>query len=172
LLFALHEWQTLNSWEISEAHRYSIAMKSSFGPPYYPIDFPPQVPISIQNFEKHFEHCFTELTQPQRPWWKPMTWIPTPESAVNQAIRTIFFALNSSINYIRLRPYSQGTVRFAGILFNAILEHIGLPSLNIQFGDECWAWDTLKAVDNDLEPLLNRALDELVLSLSRELNDP
>ena len=142
-------------------------MNSSFGPPYYPLDFTPQVPVSIQNFEKHFSRCFTELIQLRRPWWKPTTWIPSPKSAANQAIRTIFFALDSSINYIRLRPYSQGTIRFAGILFNAVLEDVGLPSLNIQFGNESWAWYTLKAVDNDLEPLLNRVLDELVFTLSR-----
>src|SRR5947207_4049333 len=144
-------------------------MHSIFGHPYYPhvntSDFMPQVPISIQHFEKRFNRCFTELTQSRQPWWKPSTWIPGSNSAANRAIRTISFALDSSIDYIRFRPYSQGTIRFAGILFNAILEVAGLPSLNIQFGDEMWACYTLKAMDGNLEPLLDRVLDELVVAL-------
>jgi hypothetical protein len=171
LLSSLHEEQALESWEISEGHRHTIGMDSIFGPPYYhqanTPDFIPQIPISIENFAKLFNRGFTELTQLQRSWWKPITWIPSSNSAAKQAIRTILFALDSSINYLRLRPYSQGTIRFAGILFNAVLEIVGLPSLNIQFGDETWAWYTLKAVDEDLEPLLNRVLDELVFTLGR-----
>jgi hypothetical protein len=57
-------------------------------------------------------------------------------------------------------------VEFGGILFNAILELVGLPCLDIDFGSEKWAPATLKAVNGDLDPLLKGVLEELVIALN------
>jgi hypothetical protein len=70
-------------------------------------------------------------------------------------------AIDAVQKYIRLSPFEKGNVQFAGIVFNAVLEVVGLPSLNIDFGSEEWAGFTLKAVDGDLEPLLGKVLDKL-----------
>lgn len=142
------------------------------GYPYYPppSDYSetlPEIPTSIHTFAVRFSRCFSELTQSRQSWWNPTAWIPRPNSAADKAIRTTLFALDSAVDYIRIRPYSQGSLQLAGILFNAVLEVAGLPSLNIDFGDETWAWYTLKAVDGNLEPLSSRVLDELVIALGR-----
>jgi hypothetical protein len=53
------------------------------------------------------------------------------------------------------------------MLLDAVFEAVGLPSLNMDLGGEELAWYTLSAVDGDLEPLLGKVLERLVLTLRR-----
>jgi len=80
-------------------------------------------------------------------------------------VQTSYFAVDFLRRYIQINPYEKGNVIVAGILFNTMLEVVGLPTLNIDFTDKMWVYYTLKAVDEDMEPLLNKVLEELMIVL-------
>jgi hypothetical protein len=128
----------------------------------------PVVPLPIQAYALLFYQCFTNLTHSQSAWKSNlMSWAASSGSqlAAHKAIQTSYFAVDFLRKYIQINPYAQGTVTLARILFNAVFEVVGLPTLNIDFADEIWAYYTLKAVDGDMEPLLDKVLEELLVAL-------
>jgi hypothetical protein len=157
--------------DLNEAHRHIIGLPSLLGNPYYPdvnnLDYYPPIPFAVRAYAASFCQCFTELTH-SKSWWMFNGWTAASGSqlAAHKAIRTSYFALNFLRKYIQLNPHSHANVHLAGILFNAILEVVGLPSLDIDFADEKWAYYTLKAVDGDMELLLERVLEKLVVVLA------
>jgi hypothetical protein len=156
---------------LAESHRHISGQYSLLGPPYYPqIDddeFLTDIPRQLRHFAFPFTQCFIALTSPSQSWWEKIrTWIiPGTQVATHKAIQTTYFALDSMRSYIRQSPFESHNLVMGSVLFNAILEALGLPSLNINFGDERWASDTLRAMDGDLEPLLTGVLEVLLLQL-------
>lgn len=96
-----------------------------------------------------------------------MGWVTSSglQLSVHKSVQTSFFAVDFLRRYIQINPYEKGNVIVATILFNAVLEVVGLPTLNIDFADKTWAFYTLKAVDGDMEPLLVKVLEELIVTL-------
>jgi len=137
---------------------------SIIGEPYYPHeiydsdDFMRDWPFPIQEFTISFSHCFTNLTR----FALPVRGHSDANRAVYKTIRTVYLALNGLRMYIRMSPFTQNNIQLAGVLFNAILEVVGLPCLNIDFGSEEWAWYTLKAADGDLDSLLRKVLELMI----------
>ena len=162
IIFRLHTDQNLSASIIDANHRRFIRTEDRDF--IETMDVPP-ISDSLLKFQDRFNLCYRDLTQ--QSWRRPSTSTHGPDLATNTAIRTISIALDLSTDYIRLSPYSQGTFRFAGSLFNAVLEVVGLPSLNVKFGDEAWAWYTFKALGGNMEPLLSRVLHELVFALAQ-----
>ena len=159
-----------------------MEMPSIFGDPDYPQsnhwEFDPTVSFPILSYARSFCHCFIELTHTSGSSWASLKrWARTTTTsgrrqlAVHKTVHTAYFALDYLPKYIQLHPFTHRTVNVAGILFNAIMEAVGLPSLNIDFGDEMWAYYTMKAVDGDIEPLLRKVLDELVSVLEQLPSD-
>ncbi len=167
---------------LSEAHRHVIGLPSIFGDPDYPQsnhwEFHPTISFPIRSYARSFCHCFIELTHTSGSSWASLKrWARTTmtsgrrQLAVHKTVHTTYFALDYLRKYIQLHPFTHRTVNVAGILFNAIMEAVGLPSLNIDFADEMWAYYTMKAVDGDIEPLLRKVFDELVSVLEQLPSD-
>jgi hypothetical protein len=72
------------------------------------------------------------------------------------------------LDCIRVNPHLTRSVDVASMLLDATFEAVGLPSLNMDLGGEELAWYTLNAVDGDLELLLGKVLERLVLTLRRK----
>jgi hypothetical protein len=158
---------------LSHSHRNLIGISSDFPPPEFPhlrgrkpSDPIPYIPHPILEITESLTSCFTELTRAPSTTWSLVTWVTCRGNSVHKTVRTVAFAIDQLRRYIRLSPFATGSVEFGGILFNAILELVGLPCLNIDFGSEKWAPATLKAVNGDLDPLLKGVLEELVVALN------
>ena len=86
------------------------------------------------------DESFIELTHTSGSSWASLKrWARTTTTsgrrqlAVHKTVHTAYFALNYLPKYIQLHPFTLRSVSVAGILFNAIMEVVALPSLNIDF---------------------------------------
>jgi hypothetical protein len=143
------------------------------GEPYHPRtdddDFYPYIPEPVVHFSTSVGNCFKSLTFPTLSWWSFNLWSGYGKRhGVRQTIKTAYFAIDTVRKYITMSPFEKGNVQFAAIIFNAVFEVVGLPSLNIDFKSQEWAGITLKAVDGNSQPLLEKVLEKLVYALNQD----